>query len=103
AELGAEALQAPAITIEGLPFRPPDLAGYDLVCLTSANRVERVRARHVRALAGVTVAAVGSPTAAALRRRGIEPDVLPEQAVQESLLDALGEVAGKRGVIGTAR
>ena len=50
----------------------------------------------------MTVAAVGSATAAALRRRGIEPDVLPEQAVQESLLDALGEVAGKRVLIATA-
>jgi uroporphyrinogen III methyltransferase/synthase len=102
AELGAEVLQAPAITIEELPFRPPDLAGYDIVCLTSANGVERLLARDVRALAGVTVAAVGSATAAALRRRGIEPDVLPEQAVQESLLDALGEVAGKRVLIATA-
>jgi len=102
AELGAEVLEAPAITLEELPFRPPDLAGYDIVCLTSANGVERLLAGDVRALAGVTVAAVGSATAAALRRRGIEPDVLPEQAVQESLLDALGEVAGKRVLIATA-
>jgi uroporphyrinogen III methyltransferase/synthase len=102
AELGAEVLEAPAITLEELPFRPPDLAGYDIVCLTSANGVERLLAGDVRALAGVTVAAVGSATAAALRRRGIEPDVLPEQAVQESLLDALGEVAGMRVLIATA-
>ena len=56
----------------------------------------------MRALAGVTVAAVGSATAAALRRRGIEPDLLPEQAVQESLLEALGDVAGRRVLIATA-
>ncbi len=102
AELGAEVLEAPAITLEELPFQPPDLAGYDVVCLTSANGVERLLAGDVRVLAGVTVAAVGSATAAALRRRGIEPDVLPAQAVQESLLEALGDVAGKRVLIATA-
>jgi len=60
AELGAEVLQAPAITIEELPFRPPDLAGYDIVCLTSANGVERLLAGDVRALGvGVCTGAVG--------------------------------------------
>ena len=101
-ELGADVLEAPAITLEELPFQAPDLGAYEIVCLTSANGVERLLAGDVRALAGVTVAAVGSATAAALRRRGIEPDVLPQQAVQESLLEALGDVAGRRVLIATA-
>ena len=101
-ELGADVLEAPAITLEELPFGAPDLGAYEIVCLTSANGVERLLAGDVRALAGVTVAAVGSATAAALRRRGIEPDLLPEQAVQESLLEALGDVAGRRVLIATA-
>ncbi len=101
-ELGANVLEAPAITLEELPFQAPDLGAYEIVCLTSANGVERLLAGDVRALAGVTVAAVGSATAGALRRRGIEPDVLPQQAVQESLLEALGDVAGRRVLIATA-
>jgi uroporphyrinogen III methyltransferase/synthase len=101
-ELGADVLEAPSISLEELPFAAPDLAAYDVVCLTSANGVERLLAGDVRGLAGVTVAAVGSATAAALRRRGVEPDVLPPQAVQEALLAALGDVAGRRVLIATA-
>ncbi|MDX6522887.1 MAG: uroporphyrinogen methyltransferase / synthase, partial [Gaiellales bacterium] len=40
AELGAEVVEAPAIAIEPLPFEQPDLAAFDVVCLTSANGVE---------------------------------------------------------------
>jgi uroporphyrinogen III methyltransferase/synthase len=102
ADLGADVVEAPAIVLEELDFDPPDLASYDIVVLTSANGVERLLARDVRPLAGVTVAAVGSATAAALRRRGIEADLVPPQAVQESLLEVLGDVGGRRVLIATA-
>ncbi len=73
-ELGAAVTEAPAIRIEPLPFEPPDLSAFDLLVLTSANGVERILPDDVRALAGVTVAAVGSATADALpgarHRRG---------------------------------
>jgi len=101
-ELGAAVVEAPAIRIADLPFEPPDLAAFQIVCVTSANGVERLLAGDVRALAGVRVAAVGRATADALRGRGIEPDVIPAAATQEGLLEALGEVAGARVLLATA-
>ena len=47
--LGAEVVQAPAIRIEPLPFEAPDLAGYDVVVVTSANGVELLLPGDVRA------------------------------------------------------
>ena len=99
--LGAEVVQAPAIRIEPLPFDPPDLAAYDTVCVTSANGVERLLG-DVRALYGVRVAAIGPATVAALRARGIVADVVPGEAVSESLLRALGDVEGRRILVATA-
>jgi uroporphyrinogen III methyltransferase / synthase len=101
--LGAEVVQAPAIRVEPLPL-PEELdpAAFDDVCLTSQNGVERLIGGDVRRLAGVRVAAVGPATAAALRERGIEPDVVPERSTQEGLLDAMGEVAGRRVLVATA-
>jgi len=101
-ELGADVIEAPAIRIEPLEFEPPDLARFDAVCLTSANGVERLLAGDVRSLAGVTVAAVGRATAAALGGRGIVADVVPEQAVSDALVPALGDVRGKRVLVATA-
>jgi uroporphyrinogen III methyltransferase / synthase len=100
--LGAEVLQAPAIRIEPLPFEHPDLAAYDLVVVTSANGVELLLAGDVRALAGVTVAAIGPATAAALEARGVVPDLVPAEAVSEALLSVLGDVAGRRVLLATA-
>ena len=100
--LGAEVVEAPAIRIEPLPFEPPDLGGYDVVVLTSANGVERLLPGDVRGLHGVRVAAIGPATTQALRARGIVPDVVPAEAVSESLLDALGDVAGQRVLVATA-
>ena len=100
-ELGANVLEAPAITLEELPFQAPDLGASEIVCLTSANGVERLLAGDVRALAGVTVAAVGSATAAA-RRRASSPTCSPGTAVQRVAAEALGDVAGRRVLIATA-
>ena len=68
-ELGAQALEAPAIRIAPLDGPVPDLSRYDLVCLTSPNGVrlllERMAAAGLdaRALAGARVAAIGPGTA----------------------------------------
>jgi uroporphyrinogen III methyltransferase/synthase len=101
-DLGADVVEAPAIRVEPLPFDPPDLAAFDVVVLTSANGVDRLLAGDVRALAGVTVAAIGGATEAALRARGVVADVVPERAVAESLLEALGDIRGRRVLVATA-
>ncbi|MDW5593325.1 uroporphyrinogen-III C-methyltransferase [Conexibacter stalactiti] len=109
-ELGAEALETPAIRIvpvdSGLALDP---SGYDLVCLTSPNGVrhlfERLAAggRDARALAEATVAAIGPGTARALRAHGVIADVVPERFVAESLIEALAEVPVRRALIARAR
>ena len=101
-ELGAAVVEAPAIAIDHLPFHRPDLAGYDVVCLTSANGVDRLLDGDVRSLHGLTVAAVGRATADALRRHGIVADVVPDQATSDAIVPALGDVHGKRVLVATA-
>ena len=106
--LGAEVVEAPAIRIVALPGDAPDLDGTDLVCLTSPNGVrllfERLRAAGMdaRALHGRTVAAIGPGTARALREHGIEPDVVPERSVAESLVEALAPIPVTRALIARA-
>ncbi len=104
--LGAEVVETPAIRIEPLAVNVPDLAPYDLICLTSPNGVrlffERLEG-DARDLAGKTVAAIGPGTARALRDHGIEPDVVPERSVAESLLEALAGVPASRALVARAR
>ncbi len=101
-ELGAAVVEAPAIRIETIEHPPVDPSGFDIVCLTSANGVERLLGGDVRGLAGVKVAVVGRATAEAARARGIEPDVVPKAATQEGLVEALGAVPGARVLVATA-
>jgi uroporphyrinogen III methyltransferase/synthase len=102
--LGADVVEAPAIRVRALDTELPDVRGYDLVCVTSPNGAEQLldRLRDARALAGVTVAAIGPGTARALRERGIEPDVVPERAVAEGLVEALEDVPVRRALIARA-
>jgi uroporphyrinogen III methyltransferase/synthase len=58
--------------------------------------------RDARALAGRTVAAIGPGTARALRARGIEPDIVPERAVAEGLVEALADVPVSRALVARA-
>jgi uroporphyrinogen III methyltransferase/synthase len=93
--LGARVIQAPAIRTVALPGPAPDLASYDLLCLTSPVGVgalfERLRTGGLdaRALAGTRVAAIGPGTADALTERGIIADIVPERAIAEGLVEAL--------------
>ncbi|HEX3041778.1 MAG TPA: uroporphyrinogen-III C-methyltransferase [Solirubrobacterales bacterium] len=114
--LGAEVVELPAIRIE--PRIDSDdvkrvaggVGAYDLVCLTSPNGVrllfEAMEAAGLdaRALAGVTVAAIGPGTARALSERGVLADVVPERFVAEGLIEALEdeEVAGARVLVARA-
>jgi len=81
-----------------------DLAGYDWVVFSSANAVGIWVARlhalglDARAMANVRIAAIGSATATALRQADVRVDLLPSEAVAESLLAALrvNGVAGRK-------
>ena len=114
--LGAEVVELPAIRIEPRieseeVRRAAGAPGiYELVCLTSPNGVrllfEAMEAAGLdaRALAGVTVAAIGPGTARALAARGVLADVVPERFVAEGLIEALAdmEVAGARVLVARA-
>jgi len=102
--LGAEVLAMPVLTV----VDPPDpaatdaalaeLPSYDWVVLTSTNAVERFFARLETvdrsrvALSHVKVAAVGRATAKHLRAKGVEPDLVPDDARAEGLVAAFGEL-----------
>jgi len=115
-ELGAEVVEAPAIRIEPRPLDGELLAAverigeYALICLTSPNGVRLLfdalgkRGHDARALAGATVAAIGPGTATELERRGMRPDVMPEEFVAEALVEALKpiEVEGRRVLVARA-
>lgn len=114
-----EALGAVPVIYPLLEITPPDdpapldaalarLAAYDWLVFSSANAVEQVWRRlagaglGAEALRGRRLAAVGPATAAALAGRGLAVDVVPEEHVAEALVQALGEVAGRRILLPTA-
>ena len=115
-ELGAHVVETPAIRIEPRPVsgelaRAVESAGeYALICLTSPNGaallLEALRGAGLdaRALAGVTLAALGPGTAAELARGGVRADVVPERSVAEALVEALENVPveGRRVLVARA-
>jgi uroporphyrinogen III methyltransferase/synthase len=107
-ELGADVVEAPAIRVVRLDGPAPDLAGYDLICLTSPNGVDALWARltaagrDARAFAGARLAAIGPGTARALGHHGLVADVVPEQFVAESLVLALAELPVSRALVARA-
>ncbi|MGB7587915.1 MAG: uroporphyrinogen-III C-methyltransferase [Solirubrobacterales bacterium] len=102
--LGADVVELPAIRIESridseeVVRAVEAIHSYALICLTSANGVQLLfdalgrAGLDARALAGATVAAIGPGTARALAEHGIAADVVPEDFVAESLVDALAKV-----------
>jgi uroporphyrinogen-III synthase len=73
---------------------------YEWVVFTSVNAVEVVFSLTPTPLPmgegqGVRFAAIGPKTAEALRKRGIEPDFIPDEYVAEAILPGLGELNGK--------
>ncbi len=109
-DLGAEVIETPTIEIA-----PPEdwgpldgaiqrLADYDYLVFTSPNGVDKfwerltLAGRDARALAGLTLAAIGPATAQALAERGLKADVIPEKFVAEGLIAALADrdLAGKK-------
>lgn len=68
-ELGVEAVVAPVLAVEALPFELPDRRP-DAVLATSARAVEALTDRHVLRLRPCAAFAVGTRTAEAWRRAG---------------------------------
>jgi uroporphyrinogen III methyltransferase/synthase len=103
--LGARVVLAPVIRTEPLDVTLPDLAAFDLLCLTSPTGAARLLelARDARALAGPRIAAIGPGTAAALRAGGIEPDIVPARSNAEGLVEALADVEVRRVLIARAQ
>ena len=107
-DLGAAVIEAPAIRIQEIAGPAPDLARYNLVCLTSPNGVRLLLARlyragrDARAFSNVRIAAIGPGTAAALREHGLVADVVPEKFVAEGLVEALAEVPVTRALVARA-
>jgi len=116
-ELGAEPLVCPAIEIH---FRNPPgfhdalkaLPRFDWVVFTSANAVRAVAERcaalgidPASGLAHPKVAAVGEPTAEALRELGARVDLVPSVATGSALAEAMIEegVAGSLVFIPASR
>jgi uroporphyrinogen III methyltransferase/synthase len=124
-DLGAEAIELPAIRIEpriesaDVRRALGQIREYALICLTSPNGAhlmfEALAAigLDARALgggapggagAGTTIAAIGPGTVAALAEHGIAADVVPERFVAEGLLEALEpiELSGRRVLVARA-
>src|SRR5918997_1605051 len=102
---GSRLRSSPAIRIEPRSVLLARPESYDVICFTSPNGVSvyfDAIGRDARALAGVTVAAIGPATAAELERHGIRADVVPERFVAEGLLEALPDVRGKSVLVARA-
>jgi uroporphyrinogen III methyltransferase / synthase len=103
--LGAEVIALPVIEIQP-PADPAPLAramaqldSYDWIIFTSVNGVRRFVSSldDIRKLRG-KIAAIGPATQAAVEALHLKADVVPEEYVAESLLDALAgeDLEGKR-------
>ncbi|WP_394766742.1 uroporphyrinogen-III synthase [uncultured Paludibaculum sp.] len=95
--LGADVIELPVIDFVPVEFAAPAYRTYDWAIFTSVNGVEFFFDK-VKPELGPKLCAIGSATAAALRERGLEPSVIPDEYVAESVVAALsGEgLAGQR-------
>jgi uroporphyrinogen III methyltransferase/synthase len=96
AAAGAEVITAPTIEVvdpadagRALTAAADRVAGYDWVVLTSPNGAQRFAdaVGDIRRLAGVSLAAIGPGTAAAMAEAGLVADLVPPRHVAESLLE----------------
>lgn len=91
-ELGHEVVLCPLIELEPLGDEPIDLAGYDWVVVTSPNGAEQLARR--RRGEPKRLAAIGPGTAEALRRHGLDADLVPAVSTQEGLAAELPRPPG---------
>jgi uroporphyrinogen III methyltransferase/synthase len=88
-EVDPEAIRAPLVAgeIQALTFTSPLTVENFTALLDTASR---------SAAARCWIASIGPVTAEALRREGLEPDVTPEQANADALVDALAACVSER-------
>lgn len=91
--LGCEPVLWPLIAIEPLGDESIDPTPYDWVVVTSPNGAVELARRL--AAPPARLAAIGPGTAAALRARGHEPDLVPASSTQEGLLAELPSPPGR--------
>lgn len=118
--LGANVIECPTIEIESLEsYAEADAAlaqiavgSYDWLVLTSVNGVEiffeRLAANKLdtRALADVSIAAIGSATQASLAEHGVIADLVPRQYRAEAIAEELiaqGVGEGQRVIVARAQ
>lgn len=107
-ELGAEPVAFPTIRIAPAEdLQPLDSAvfrieTYNWVIFTSRNAVgpfwERLlnAGQDARALAGVSIGAIGPKTAAELLNIGLRADFIPNSYVAEAIVEQIGDLTGQR-------
>ncbi|SCI43390.1 MULTISPECIES: uroporphyrinogen-III C-methyltransferase [unclassified Romboutsia] len=100
-DLGGNPIEIPTIKIKKidnnfeLENEINNIKEYTYLVLTSKNGVEiffdklEEMSLDVRSLANIKVCAIGSATAKEIKSRGINPDIVPEKFVAESLFDEL--------------
>lgn len=108
-ELGAEAIEAPAIRIEpigradALDIACREASSYDWIVFTSINGVEHFMRclmqgpGDVRSLKGPKLCAIGPSTAERLGRYGLKVDLIPNEYNADAVADALRATGGIDG------
>lgn len=91
--LGHEVVLCPLLEVEPLGDGPVEVEGYDWVVVTSANGADELARRSAGRMP--RLAAVGPGTAEALRRHGLEPELVSHVSTQEGLLEELPRPAGR--------
>lgn len=110
-EMGAEIIEYP--TIEIAP--PQDYSGideainkintYDWLIFTSTNGVRYFLDRFfetgndIRDMKGISICAIGSKTAAAIRKYGMKVDLIPEEFHAEGLIEAFVKVRSQKSEV----
>lgn len=91
--IGCDVVVCPLIRVEPLGDDAIDASSYDWLVVTSPNGVAELARRLAEPPR--RLAAIGPGTAAALRERGLEPDLVPAISTQEGLLAELPRPAGR--------
>jgi uroporphyrinogen-III synthase len=91
--LGCEVVLCPLIELESAGPPELDVTEYDWVVVTSPRGARELAERRRGKLP--SVAAIGPGTAAALRKRGIEPRLVPRVSTQEGLVAEFPQPPGR--------
>ena len=103
--LGAQVIEAPAISINPIDFEVPDLEDATYVVFTSTNGVN-ITMNHLmkngidsRYFGNCAIAAIGEATADALKEYGLIADIVPSRFVAEELVELFPETEKTQKVI----